>query len=121
MENVRPFWLAGKATTSDNVGQIKHPGDGRVVGQHYVPNAAQVEQAVAAAYAARGEFQATTAALRSEVLTHVANEISKRAEELARLITDENGKPLTWARSEVSRATLTFKWAAEEEIGRAHV
>ena len=114
MENVRPFWLAGKATTSDNIADITHPADGRVVGRHYVPSAAQVEQAVAAAYAARSEFQATSAAHRSEALTHVSNAIAQRADELARLITDENGKPMMWARSEVSRASLTFKWAAEE-------
>ncbi|NUR29472.1 MAG: aldehyde dehydrogenase family protein, partial [Catenulispora sp.] len=47
-------------------------------------------------------------------LDHVSRRIAERAEEFAALITAENGKPLVWARAEVSRAVSTFRWAAEE-------
>ena len=40
--------------------------------------------------------------------------LAERADEVARLITAENGKPLKWARAEVGRAVSTFRWAAEE-------
>ena len=114
MTQVKPFWLAGKATTSEVIAEVTHPGNGKVIASHYVPSAAQVEQAVAAASSARNAFQATSAATRADALMHVSTQIAKRLEEIAQLVTAENGKPITWARSEVSRAVSTFRWAAEE-------
>ncbi|GAB3910375.1 aldehyde dehydrogenase family protein [Kibdelosporangium lantanae] len=40
--------------------------------------------------------------------------LAEQAEELAELITAENGKPLKWAEVEVRRAVSTFRFAAEE-------
>ena len=114
MTNVHSFWLAGKPAQSDVVADVHHPGDGGLVGQHYVPSADQVEQAIAAAYASRAAFQATSAGVRSDALTLIANRIAERTEEIAQLITAENGKPILWARSEASRAVSVFRWAAEE-------
>ena len=45
---------------------------------------------------------------------HVSQQIAARADEIAHLITAENGKPLMWSRSEVTRGASTFRWAAEE-------
>lgn len=53
---------------------------------------------------------------RSEVLRHVAERISERAEDLADLLCAEVGKPLRDARAEVSRAAETFKIASEEAL-----
>ena len=39
---------------------------------------------------------------------------SSASEEIAALITAENGKPIKWARIEVTRAASVFRWAAEE-------
>ncbi len=114
MTNVRSFWVAGKPVNSDVVAEVTHPADGKVVGQHYVPTADQVEQAISAAYAARSAFQATSAGARSDALTLIANRIAERTEEIAQLITAENGKPILWARSEATRAVSVFRWAAEE-------
>jgi acyl-CoA reductase-like NAD-dependent aldehyde dehydrogenase len=47
-------------------------------------------------------------------LSHVSTRLGERAEEVARLITAESGKPLMWSRVEVARAAATFRWAAEE-------
>lgn len=52
--------------------------------------------------------------MRAEALAHVSARLAERAEEIARLITAENGKPLLWARGEVARAVSTFRFAAEE-------
>ena len=114
MTTVHPFWLAGKAGVSAQVADVTHPGDGKVIGQYHVPTADQVEQAVAAAWNVRHEARRTTAAQRAEVLMYVSKQLTDRAEEIAQLILDENGKPLIWARAEAGRAGMVFRWAAEE-------
>jgi acyl-CoA reductase-like NAD-dependent aldehyde dehydrogenase len=52
--------------------------------------------------------------VRAEALSHVSSRLVERADEVARLITAESGKPLMWSRVEVARAAATFRWAAEE-------
>jgi len=109
-----PAWIAGRPVTTGSTAEVFHPYDGSVVGAHVVPTADQVEEALAAAWAVRQEFAATSAALRADALMHVSHRITERAEEIARLITAENGKPIMWARAEAARAASTFRFAAEE-------
>ncbi|MFC6237912.1 aldehyde dehydrogenase family protein [Longivirga aurantiaca] len=109
-----PAWIAGRPVTTGSTAEVLHPYDGSVVGAHVVPTAEQVEEALAAAWAVRHEFAATSAAVRADALMHVSARITERAEEIARLITAENGKPIMWARAEAARAASTFRFAAEE-------
>ncbi len=108
------FWLAGRPAAGDEELTVTHPLDGRVIGTAAVPTPAQVEEAVAAADAVRAEAAALPLHVRAEALAHVSKRLAERAEEVARLITGENGKPLLWARGEVARAVSTFRFAAEE-------
>jgi acyl-CoA reductase-like NAD-dependent aldehyde dehydrogenase len=110
----RPAWVAGRPEPSDTVADVVHPWDGRIVGRHAVPSVDQVERAVAAAWAAREVTAAQPAAVRAEALAHVSRRVSERADEIAALITAENGKPILWSRAEVARVASTFRWAAEE-------
>ncbi|SFD02084.1 aldehyde dehydrogenase family protein [Streptomyces aidingensis] len=108
------FWLAGRAATGEETRDITSPWDGRTVATISVPTPDQTERAVAAAAAVAGEFAATPAHVRAAALDHLAARIGERAEEIAQLITDENGKPLKWARAEVGRCRSVFRWAADE-------
>src|SRR5207245_11530437 len=51
---------------------------------------------------------------RGELLHKVANELQRRREEIARLITLENGKPLTQSLGEVAMSVDHLRWFAEE-------
>jgi acyl-CoA reductase-like NAD-dependent aldehyde dehydrogenase len=93
---------------------VTSPWDGATVGRVSIPTDEQVEQAVAAAAGAQQALAATPAHIRAAVLDHVARRLAERAEEIARLITAENGKPVKWSRGEVGRAVSVFRWAAEE-------
>ncbi|MGP3968617.1 aldehyde dehydrogenase family protein [Streptomyces sp. 6N223] len=108
------FWLAGRATAGETVLEVTSPWDGRRVGAAGVPSDAQVEEAVAAAHAVAKEFAASPAYARAAALDHVCRRLGERTEEIARLITAENGKPIKWARVEVARCISVFRWAAEE-------
>src|SRR5262245_45705008 len=114
MTDVTPFFLSGAPATGTDTLPVTSPWDGSVVGVASVPTAAQAEEAVTDLHAVRHEAQATPAHVRAAALDHISARISARAEEIAALITAENGKPLVWSRGEVSRAVSTFRWAAEE-------
>ena len=114
MTEVLPFFLAGRPATGSGVLDVVHPYDGAVVATVSVPTPAQVEQAIAAADSVRHQAARLSVGARAEALMHVSRRIGERLEEVASLITAENGKPIKWARAEASRAVSTFRWAAEE-------
>jgi len=93
---------------------VRSPADGRVVGTVCEASPDQIEEAVAAAAAAAAPLAALPAHRRAAALAHVSDCIAARAEELPAVICAENGKPIMWARAEVTRAASTFRWAAEE-------
>ncbi|MGX6603149.1 aldehyde dehydrogenase family protein [Micromonosporaceae bacterium Da 78-11] len=109
-----PFYVAGRPATSADVLTVRHPYNTEVVGETSLATPEQVEQAVAAAVTAAGPAAALSAADRAAALVEISAQLGRRAEEIAALITAENGKPLKWARAEVNRAVSTFRWAAEE-------
>jgi acyl-CoA reductase-like NAD-dependent aldehyde dehydrogenase len=45
---------------------------------------------------------------------HISRRIQERTDETAQAVAREGGKPVKWARVEVTRAVSTFRWAAEE-------
>ncbi|KOG30336.1 aldehyde dehydrogenase family protein [Streptomyces wedmorensis] len=114
MTTTHAFWLAGREATGDTTFDVTNSYDGRLVGKVSVPTEAQVEEAVAAAHAVVDEFAATPAHVRAAALDHVSKRLAERTEEIALLISAENGKPVKWARGEVGRAVSVFRFAAEE-------
>ena len=114
MADAHPFMLAGLPATGTETAEVTSPYDGRVVGRVAVPTPEQVEQAVAAAAAVAAEAAALPAHVRAAALNHVSARLAERTDEIAALITAENGKPLKWAKAEAGRAVSTFRWAAEE-------
>jgi glyceraldehyde-3-phosphate dehydrogenase (NADP+) len=111
---VRPFFVAGAAETSDDVVAVRHPYDDSVAGRTALATPEQVERAVAAAAAVAPELAGTPAYVRAAALDLVSARLAERCAEAAALITAESGKPIRWARAEVTRAVSVFRWAAEE-------
>jgi acyl-CoA reductase-like NAD-dependent aldehyde dehydrogenase len=110
----RSFWLAGRPAAGPDSFAVTNPYTGDLVASVSVPTDAQVEQAVAAAHAALPAAVALPAHARAAALDHVSRRLAERADEVAALITAENGKPIKWAKAEVGRAVSVFRWAAEE-------
>src|SRR5207245_7065304 len=50
----------------------------------------------------------------AEALRAIAKGVSRRKDEIAATMTDEMGKPIQYARAEVSRCVSTFTLASEE-------
>jgi succinate-semialdehyde dehydrogenase/glutarate-semialdehyde dehydrogenase len=72
--------------------------------------------AVDAAEAAAGGWAATPPRQRAEILRRAFELMTDRAEDLARLISLENGKALSDARGEVAYAAEFFRWYSEEAV-----
>jgi glyceraldehyde-3-phosphate dehydrogenase (NADP+) len=108
-------------------GQWVHGGDGTthtVVDKYHgtplasLPQAtpAQMDEAIAAAVAARQRLRTMSAGDRSAVLERLAAGLEANAGALARLIVAEAGKPIGYARAEISRCVTTVRTAAAEAL-----
>ncbi|MEW2383135.1 aldehyde dehydrogenase family protein [Micromonospora sp. NPDC047707] len=113
MESVA-FYVASRPAHGEGELTVHHPYDGRAVRRTTLATPNQVEAAIAAAAGVAAAAAALPAHVRAAALDHVSRRLAERADEVAALITAENGKPVKWARAEVGRAVSTFRWAAEE-------
>lgn len=96
--------------------EVVDPATGRVVASVADGSVADGLAAVAAAYAAGPGWAGAPPRQRSEILRRAFELMTERAEELAVLISIENGKALTDARGEVVYAAEFFRWYAEEAV-----
>jgi succinate-semialdehyde dehydrogenase/glutarate-semialdehyde dehydrogenase len=72
--------------------------------------------AVSAAYAALPSWAATPPRQRAECLRRAFELMTDRGEQIARLMSAENGKSLRDARAELTYAAEFFRWYAEEAV-----
>jgi succinate-semialdehyde dehydrogenase / glutarate-semialdehyde dehydrogenase len=96
------------------VNAIDNPYDQRTFG--HVPNfgAAEAREAIHAAEAALASWRSFSAKERSDLMTRWANLCLDHADELARILTLEQGKPLAEARGEILYGTSFLHWFAGE-------
>ncbi|MGV1033954.1 MAG: aldehyde dehydrogenase family protein [Microbacteriaceae bacterium] len=93
---------------------VLNPATGEQVGVAPVHSVAELDDAVAAAQAAQGAWAALGHAKRSELLFAAADAIEANAEDLAQLLSQEQGKPLNGpnARFEIGGAVAWLRGAA---------
>lgn len=109
-------FVGGRWIRADNNNTISvdNPATGEIIGT--VPNcgATETRRAIEAAHAAQPGWAASTAAERAEILHSLARIIRENVEELAMLLTVEQGKPLAESRGEVNFSAAYVQWFAEE-------
>ncbi len=93
--------------------QVRNPYNGEVLAEIATATAADVDLAIREAQHGLGVWRSTPAWKRGEVLARAAALLRERAEEYARTITLESGKPIRDARGEVQRAIQVWQFAAE--------
>ncbi|MCE9686492.1 MULTISPECIES: NADP-dependent succinate-semialdehyde dehydrogenase [Shewanella] len=93
---------------------ICNPANGRPIGKVPVMGAAETEMAIAAAEAALPEWRALSAKARGLKLRRWFELILEHSDDLALLMTTEQGKPLAEAKGEVTYAASFIEWFAEE-------
>jgi acyl-CoA reductase-like NAD-dependent aldehyde dehydrogenase len=106
-------WRAGAPYT------VACPYDGAPVARVHRAGPQDLEQAIQAAVRAFETTRRSPLHRRAAALRKVSETIAAGAEELARTIALEAGKPIRQARAEVARSVSTFA-AAAEEAARSH-
>src|ERR671934_179549 len=108
--------VGGTRRETGNDVAVRSPYDDQLAAVVHRAGPEEIEAAIAASAAAFRETRKLPSWRREQVLESVAATIAERADDLARTIVLEAGKPLKTARLEVERASFTFKVAAEERI-----
>ena len=93
---------------------IRNPADGSIVGTVPVMRGGETRRAIEAAARALPEWSKRTAKERATVLRRFAEAMIANADDLAIIMTSEQGKPLAEARGEIGYAASFLEWFAEE-------
>ena len=105
-------WLEGKGIR-ENI----NPSDmSDIVGEYAQADKAQTEAAIAAAKAAQPAWAATTPQVKADALEFIGTELLARKDEIGRLLSREEGKPLANGIAETMRAAQIFKFFAQEAL-----
>ncbi|MCE1003823.1 MULTISPECIES: NADP-dependent succinate-semialdehyde dehydrogenase [Pseudomonas] len=94
--------------------QVNNPATGEIIGSVPRMGATETRRAIEAADRALPTWRALTAKERASKLRHWFELIMVNQEELACLMTMEQGKPLVEARGEIAYAASFIEWFAEE-------
>jgi acyl-CoA reductase-like NAD-dependent aldehyde dehydrogenase len=111
------MYIGGDWVSTPDQQTIELPYDGTSVATVYRASAREVERAVAAASAAAPTMREMTRDERATILRRAYEKMRAAREELAMAVTNECGKPIREARTEVDRAAQTV-WFASEEAHR---
>lgn len=109
-------FIAGRWEDSaqGRVKEVVNPATGAVIGTIPDLGAAETRRAIEAAYEALPDWRARTAKERAQVLRKWFDLMIANQEDLAVLMTVEQGKPLAESRNEIAYAAAFLEWFAEE-------
>jgi len=109
-------YIDGKWCDADTGGvlDVSDPGTGKVIGTVPKMGADETRRAIDAAEAALPVWQALTAGERARLLRTVFNLMMTHQDELAELLSREQGKPFAEAKGEIAYGASYVEWFAEE-------
>src|SRR5437763_436490 len=93
-------YLNGQLKTTESTFAVMNPAQGEPLARMSALDRAAVTQAIDDAHQAFLKWRQLPGKGRGELLQQIAAELQRRREEVARLITLENGKPLTQSQGE---------------------
>ncbi|MFH8469333.1 NAD-dependent succinate-semialdehyde dehydrogenase [Streptomyces sp. NPDC017991] len=93
---------------------IVNPATEEVIGEVPLATPADLDRALAAAQEGFRVWRGTPVARRTAILHAAAGLIDERAAEIGRVMTQEQGKPLTESTGEAHRTADTLRWHADD-------
>jgi succinate-semialdehyde dehydrogenase/glutarate-semialdehyde dehydrogenase len=108
--------LAGRWSDAKSglVVEVKDPADGQLLGNVPSLDEEEVEEAIAAAQNAMELWKKEPASVRSKILRRWFELMVEHTEDLAAILTAEQGKPLVEARGEIAYSASFVEWFASE-------
>ena len=95
---------------------VLNPATGRTLAHVPFLSSNDVQEAISAAEHALNTWREVPARKRSDILLAISQALVGKTEELAQIITAEQGKPLAEARGEIAYASSYFRWFSEEAV-----
>ncbi|MBE2218296.1 MAG: aldehyde dehydrogenase family protein [Ignavibacteria bacterium] len=99
---------------TENTKQVINPYTNKSVGEVFIAGEKEFEDSLTHLEKAFMSYSKTPTYVKQELLYNISEAVSSQMESLAKLTTDETGKPIKFSRIEVERAVLTFRLGAEE-------
>lgn len=110
----KSLFIHGEWVEASQYSSLLAPYGGETLAEIPVASAEQIEAAITSAEQAALSMRKLPAHQRAVFLEKIVHLLEQRAEEAARIIALEAGKPIKTARGEVARTIQTYKFAAEE-------
>lgn len=109
-------FINGEWVAADNnaATEVINPATGQIIGQVPEMGVAETSRAIGAAQIAFAEWQRCTVDERAGILRNWFELIIQHQQDLALIMTSEQGKPLAEALAEVASAASYVEWFAEE-------
>ncbi len=104
-------WREGRGATRN---PVINPATGAVLGELRHATTADLDEALAAADSGFRTWRAVPAGERQRLISRGVEAMRMRREEIAQLLTMEQGKPIVQARAEVDVAAAMVQWYAEQ-------
>ena len=93
---------------------VKNPATGEAIGEVPALGAAETRRAIEAAHRAQAGWRAMLAKDRAAILRKINDLMLANADDLAVIMTAEQGKPLAESKGEIAYAASFIEWFAEE-------
>ena len=110
------LYIDGSWVKGDGALPVYNPSTGEVIAEFQTAGEAQCDAALTAAHNAFPSWAKTAPRVRSEILRKAFEIMTVEADEIAKLVSMENGKVLSDAKGEVIYAAEFFRWFAEEAV-----
>jgi succinate-semialdehyde dehydrogenase/glutarate-semialdehyde dehydrogenase len=104
-------WVKGAGTLP-----VMNPSTGTMIAEISTADQEQCDAAITAAHNAFSGWAKTPSRVRSEILRQAFEIMIAESDQIARLISMENGKTFSDAKGEVTYAAEFFRWFAEEAV-----
>ncbi|MFG1248330.1 NAD-dependent succinate-semialdehyde dehydrogenase [Xanthobacter flavus] len=93
---------------------VTNPADGTLIGHVPALSRPEVARAIDVAHAAQKSWRAKTGKERAAILRRLFDLMTANQDDLARIMTAEQGKPFAEAKGEIAYAAAFIEWFAEE-------
>jgi len=116
MNKTYDILIGNELTKGTSVIPVVNPFTGEPFAEVCLADSVEIDKAINLAEEAFKKTRVLPSYQRSRICAEVASGIQDRSDEFSKIIAQESGKPLIYARAEVARSVSTFEIASQEAL-----